>query len=121
VFTEAQIAVVVYAAVNGYNHVIGDPWVDPPWPGAPSFHRYVTVSGVRAVLSGATPRELHDNWYDCYLRAGWVHGEVKDAAAVPPTHPDLVWWKDLPERERQKYELFRDIVLAMARLGSPGV
>jgi hypothetical protein len=117
VFSADEIAVVVYEAVRGYNHVIGDPWLDPPWPGALPFHRGATLNGVHAVMDGKTPRQLHESWYAYYAAAGWVHGPVKDAWAASPTHPSLVKWDVLPLIEQQKYELFRDVVLAMARIG----
>jgi hypothetical protein len=119
VFSPDEIAVVVYETIRGYNHVIGDPWLDPPWPGALTFHRGATLNGVYAVMEGKTPRELHEAWYAYYARDGWVHGPVKDGWAMPrPTHPSLLPWEKLPLAEQLKYELFRDTVLSMTRLGS---
>jgi hypothetical protein len=115
-FSVDEIAIVVYEAIRGYNHAIGDPWLDPPWPGANHFHRGVTVSGVSAVRQGASPQELHENWFLFYSTAGWVHGKVKNPVARPPTHPSLLTWDDLPVIEQQKYELFRDVVLSMSRI-----
>lgn len=120
VFTPEQIAVVVYEAVRGYNHVIGDPWLDPPWPGAPAFHRNVTISGVRVAVAGKSPPQLHENWHQYYTAAGWVYGPVKDAAARPPTHPGLVGWGELPRAEQFKYVMFRDVALSMFRFGQSG-
>jgi hypothetical protein len=119
VFSADEIAVIVYEAVRGYNHVIGDPWLDPPWPGALPFHRGVTLNGVYAVLEGKSAEQLHENWCAYYARAGWEHGDVKDAWALPrPTHPGLVDWDKLSLVEQLKYEMFRDLVLSMTRLGS---
>jgi hypothetical protein len=114
-FSDTEIAVVVYETIRGYNHVIGDPWLDPPWPGASFFHRDVTVSGVRAAAAGKSPSELHENWHQYYTAAGWAYGPAKDAAARPPTHPSLVLWGELSRVEQLKYVLFRDVVLSMSR------
>lgn len=117
VFSADEIAVIVYEAVRGYNHVIGDPWLDPPWPGALPFHRGATISGVQAALAGKLPLQLHENWCAYYAAAGWTYGPAKDAWAVPPTHPSLVMWDNLPRAEQLKYEMFRDLTLSMARIG----
>jgi hypothetical protein len=116
-FSDAEIAVVVYEAIRGYNHVIGDPWLDPPWPGTTFFHRDVTISGVRAALGGKSPVQLHENWCRHYAAADWEYGLVKDAAARPPTHPSLVPWDELPPVEQFKYVVFRDTALSVARFG----
>lgn len=116
-FSADEIAVVVYEAIRGYNQVIGDPWLDPPWSGAMMFHRGATINGVHAVMDGKDPRGLHEAWYEYYTRDGWVRGDVKDGWALPrPTHPSLVTWDELPPVEQLKYVLFRDVVLSMARL-----
>jgi hypothetical protein len=119
VFSADEMAIVVYEAIRGYNHVIGDPWLDPPWPGALPFHRGAAYNGVLAVLAGKDPRQLHEAWCAYYAAAGWEHGPAKDAWATPrPTHPSLVSWDKLPPAEQVKYELFAGVVLAMTRIGT---
>lgn len=104
-----------YELHRGYNHVIGDPWVDPPWPGLPPWHREALIDGVRAARRGLSPRQMHENWRVFFARRGWVHGLVKDAGADPPTHPDLTDWDDLPPAEQLKDVLFTGIVRLLAR------
>ncbi|XUM24954.1 RyR domain-containing protein [Bradyrhizobium oligotrophicum S58] len=45
------------------------------------------------------------------LRAGWVHGEVKDADAK--THPCIVPFDQLPRVQQAKDKLFRAVVAAL--------
>jgi hypothetical protein len=117
VFTDEQIAIVAYAAANnGYNHAIGDPWVDPVWTGLPPWHREAVIDGVRMARAGLSARELHGNWFGYYTRLGWVHGEVKNPDGDPPTHPCLLPWDELPAEMRVKDILFREFVAAMTRV-----
>jgi hypothetical protein len=116
-FTDDEVAVVAYEAGRGYDHVIGDPWVDPPWPGLPQWYRDTVISAVRAVRRrGLSARELHEYWRSQYRQLGWVHGEVKDEHASPPTHPCLVPYDQLPRKHQVKDALFRDTVLMVLRL-----
>jgi hypothetical protein len=115
VLTDEEAAVVAYEANRGYNHVIGDPWLDPPWPGLPQWYREAVIDGVRAVRAGLDPQQLHEHWCAYYRRLGWVHGPVKDADASPPTHPCLVPYEALPAAHQRKNILFREFVLAMSR------
>lgn len=112
--SDDQIAVIAYHAHRGYNHVIGDPWIDPPWPGLPQWHKDAIRDGVRAARAGLTPRQMHENWLAHYEALGWKHGPVKDADEK--THPLLVPYDDVPPEHRAKNVLFREIVQLLARL-----
>ena len=116
-FSDTEIAIMAYELNRGYNHAIGDPWADPPWPGIPQWYREAVTDGVRAVRAGMTCRQLHENWCRYYRRLGWVHGPVKDAMASPPTHPCLVSYEDLKPDQRKKTVIFRDVVRTLARIG----
>jgi hypothetical protein len=113
-FTDAQIAEMAYELHRGYNHVIDDPWVDPPWPGLPRWHQEAVIDGVRAARQGKNPREMHENWCGYYTRRGWKFGPAKDPAAR--THPDLVSWEDLEPPEQLKNVLFTGIVRFLLRI-----
>ena len=119
-FSVDEIAAVAYHAHRGYNHVIGDPWIDPQWAALPEWHKEAVRDGVRAALAGLDPRQMHENWCAYYRERGWVYGPDKDPAADPPTHPCLVDYDDLPPEHQLKDTLFREFVLMLARTGTPG-
>lgn len=51
-----------------------------------------------------SPEELHEDWVVAYLDMGWVYGPVRDVEAK--THPDMVPYAELEQRERDKDEVF---------------
>jgi len=88
---------------------------------APAWAVDSTYDSIRAVLGGATMEQLWQHWAEAKRAAGWVHGEVKDPAANPPTHPCLVDdYSQLPDREHYKDRVFTGIIL-LARRGQLGM
>ena len=51
-----------------------------------------------------SPEELHDDWVKAYEVMGWVYGPVR--SVEDKTHPDMVPYWDLEERERDKDAVF---------------
>jgi len=51
-----------------------------------------------------SPEELHGSWMQAYWDMGWDYGEVYDREAK--THPDLVPYADLRQKERDKDSVF---------------
>jgi hypothetical protein len=83
---------------------------------APKWQIETARSGIRRVLKNPEldARDAHQEWMNDKLAAGWVHGDVKDAAASPPTHPCLVPYEQLPRWLQLSDTLFTEIVLALA-------
>lgn len=54
---------------------------------------------------------VHESWMRDKLAAGWVYGPEKRPDATPPTHPCLVPYAELPEAQRAKDAIFRDVTL----------
>ena len=52
----------------------------------------------------ADPEALHDDWVRAYEAMGWRYGEVRDREAK--THPDMVPFGDLEQREQDKDAVF---------------
>jgi len=94
-----------------YCEAIGDT-SQVPFRAAPAWQRESAINGVRAALSGATPRELHEGWCAEKQAAGWQYGAVKDADAK--THPCLVPYAQLPPQQQAKDRLFGEVVRAMS-------
>lgn len=55
-----------------------------------------------------SPEENHRNWVESRLSDGWVYGDKKDVSTK--THPCLVHYKDLPEREKIKDLIAQGII-----------
>lgn len=115
-FSDEEIAVMTHGLNTHYNHVIGDPWVDPPWPGLRPWRQEAIRNGVRAVRSGMTRRELHENWCRVYRDLGWSWGPVRDMYLK--LHPCMTDYADLPLDQRRKDELFQASVLMLTRIGA---
>ncbi len=60
----------------------------------------------------ATPRESHENWCKAKNKQGWEYGEVRNDDLK--RHPNLVPYEHLPEAQRAKDLLFKNIVRAFA-------
>lgn len=84
----------------------------PPWNSIPHEMRKSVIAGVHGVLAGDTPEESHERWVLGKLEDGWVYGEVKDADKK--THPCLVSYDKLPERDRAKDHIFTTVVRTLA-------
>lgn len=111
-----NIAHVCHEANRAYARTIGD-FSHLPWEEAPDSQRNSAVQGVEEAMRGQSPQQLHAAWSKFKMEQGYVYGEVKDDAAK--THPCLVAYEDLPEKERVKDFLFHAIVGALAVKGTP--
>jgi hypothetical protein len=114
-FRNEMIARVCHEANRGLQIAFDDPAPSPPWDEASEFQRQSTREGVTDALAGSTPEELHYDWCEHRVAAGWRHGPLKDEAAK--THPCLVAYDDLPAEQRLKDELFVAIVRTLAGSG----
>ena len=108
-----QIARVCHEANRALCLAIGDTAL-APWDAAPGWQRKGCMLGVEFALANpdATPRDQHEAWVSEKLADGWVHGPVKDAQNK--THPCMVPYEQLPERQRLKDVVFQNVVHALA-------
>jgi len=51
-----------------------------------------------------SPEESHEKWMETYKKMGWKYGEKRDPEAK--THPDMVPYDELPQKEKDKDEIF---------------
>lgn len=110
-FTDEQIAAVCYNANAMLQDALGDSHVPPPWHVMTPAQRAPYIKAVR--LTGiVTPREQHQCWHDDKARAGWTYGEHVDEERK--THPYMLPWELLTDRQRAKDEVFQAIVRAMS-------
>lgn len=115
-FTPAQIEAAARAAheVNRSYCEVGGDTSQKSWAEAPNWQCQSALEGVRAVIDGKTPEQLHESWMLSKISDGWRYGEVKDAEAK--THPCIVPYDSLPEFQRRKDDLFRETVCVVLGL-----
>ncbi len=103
------IARVCHEVNKAYCEAIGD-FTQLSWADAPEWQRESARKGVQYALDNptVTPEQMHQAWMGDKIAAGWVYGEVKDPHTR--THPCLVPYAELPERQRTKDHLFRAVV-----------
>jgi hypothetical protein len=108
-------AVFVYEAARLQAIAVDAPVVPELWPDRDEAFREQFVSYVDG-LCGAdefpTPEEAHDSWWRTYEAMGWAFGSVRDVKKK--THPDMVPFGDLEQREQDKDAVFLALV-AIAR------
>lgn len=86
--------------------------VAPPWGLVGPEMQTSVIQGVEGVLAGRSPAQSHEAWCDYKRAHGWTYGAVKDEDAK--THPCLVPFDQLPEDQKLKDYVFRDVALALA-------
>jgi hypothetical protein len=103
------IARVCYEVNRAYCQAIDD-WDFPPWTEAPQWAKDTCMDGVRFHLDNpkATVSQSHENWLKKKEEEGWTYGEVKDTELKK--HPCIVPFDELPEKQRAKDYIFRQIV-----------
>lgn len=107
-----QIAMVAHEVNRAYCQTLGD-YSQPVWEQAPEWQRESLLSGVRLIEAGVVqcPEDSHRSWLDHKVREGWTWGRLKDPGAK--THPNMVPWSALDERERVKDALFFACVMTL--------
>ena len=87
------------------------PIVPEPWDERGEAFRSQMVAYVDKLCNAdslPTPEEAHDSWWRAYEELGWEYGEVRDVAAM--THPDMVPFVELEQREQDKDAVFLALV-----------
>jgi hypothetical protein len=104
-----QIAEAVHEANRAYCLGQGD-HSQPIWEECSEDVRTGTLDGVMFHLDNPTAGAdaSHENWMKHKTDEGWTYGETKSEA--DKTHPSLVAFNDLPEKEKVKDYLFECMV-----------
>lgn len=90
--------------------VVPEVWSERDQAFRDQFVRY--VDGLCETDEFPTPEAAHDSWWRAYEEMGWVYGPVRDTEKK--THPDMVPFADLEQREQDKDAVFLALV-AIAR------
>lgn len=111
-----EIANVCHQVNKAFCLGIGDN-SQPEWELAPDWQRNSAINGVKAhIESGLTmlPQDSHESWMKQKESEGWVYGETKDVARK--THPCMIPYDQLPNEQKIKDLLFREVVHTLAKL-----
>ncbi len=82
--------------------IVPEPWGDREQPFRDQFYRVIEM--MCGPDRKSSPEELHDDWVRAYEAMGWVYGPERDREAK--THPDMVPFADLEQREQDKDAVF---------------
>jgi hypothetical protein len=118
--TPEQIARIAHEAHRAYCHALADHSI-APWDITPQWQKDSAIAGVTSVLADLdkSPEQLHHEWMESKLKAGWKFGPTKRPEALE--HPDLLPWDDLAPDHRIKDELFLVVVRAVSEKRSVAV
>lgn len=106
-----DIARVAHEVNRAYCAAIGDD-SQPTWAEAPEWQRSSAIEGVRFHTSADHgPEASHESWMRQKLAEGWKYGPVKDPEAK--THPCIVPFNELSDKQQAKDFLFRAVVHAL--------
>lgn len=103
-----HIAQICHEANRALQVAAMDPNPSPAWEDAPTWQQNSALNGVLAGISGKTPRDLHESWWEEKIADGWVLGPVKDEEKK--THPAMVPYSELPDNQIVKDHIFLNIV-----------
>lgn len=104
-----SIAKICHQANKAYCESIGDT-SQVEWEDAPEWQKNSAILGVRFSINNLDKpiSANHESWLKVKIDEGWVYGEIKDAEAK--THPCIVPYSQLPEAQKRKDAIFRNIV-----------
>lgn len=107
--TVESIAQVAHEINKAYCESIGD-FSQPMWQEAPEWQRSSAINGVKFHIDNpnASPSASHEKWLEQKIEEGWKYGAVKNPEAKE--HPAFMPYDQLPEKEKSKDFLFKQIV-----------
>jgi RyR domain len=107
-----KIAKICHQANKAYCESIGDN-SQLDWEQAPEWQRQSAINGVKFNLENreSPASASHDNWLKEKFNEGWIYGIKKDVDKKE--HPCCVPYEELPEEQKTKDLLFKNIVLSM--------
>ena len=106
-----SIAKIAHEANKAYCETIGDN-SQVSWDKAEQWQKDSAINGVNFNLLNPklSPADSHANWMAEKTRDGWKYGPVKDAEKKE--HPCYVEYHELPDAQKIKDYIFKNIVLA---------
>jgi len=100
-------AIFVYEGARMQAAAVDAPVVPEPWTMREESFKTQFLPVIEMMCSDdrkESPEELHQDWVDAYAAMGWRYGEQRDTGLK--THPDMVDFADLEQREQDKDAVF---------------
>lgn len=104
-------AIFVYECARLQAIAVDAPVVPELWPERDQAFRTQFVAYVDGLCKAdefPSPEEAHDSWWRAYEAMGWTYGPVRDVEKK--THPDMVSFDQLEQREQDKDAVFLALV-----------
>lgn len=104
-------AMFVYEGARLQAAAVDAPIIPEPWDQRDEAFRAQFLDIIERYAAAdrlPTPEEAHDSWWRSYEAMGWVYGPERDPVAK--THPDMVPFADLEQREQDKDAVFLALV-----------
>lgn len=106
-------AIFVYEGAILQAVAVDAPIVPESWPDRDEAFRSQFVAYVDGLCQKndedfPTPEAAHDSWWHAYEAMGWVYGPERNI--VTRTHPDMVPFAELEQREQDKDAVFLALV-----------
>ena len=101
----------VYEGARLQAVAVDAPIIPEPWDERDPAFRAQFMSKIEELCAAEklpTPEEAHDSWWRAYEAMGWVYGPERDTETK--THPDMVPFADLEQREQDKDAVFLALV-----------
>lgn len=107
--TVEDIAQAAHEINQAYCLSLGDD-SQPDWADAPDWQKESAITGAKFHLTNldAGPEASHNNWLEEKKKEGWKYGATKDVEKKE--HPCYVVFDQLPEFQKTKDFLFRQVV-----------
>lgn len=109
-----DIARVTYEVNRAYCQSIGDNSFSE-WGDAPDWQKSTNIRGVEFHIQNpsASPSASHESWLKQKEEEGWKYGPVKNPETKE--HPCFVPYDQLPQEQRAKDYLFRQVVHSLKK------
>lgn len=109
--TPEKIAKICHSVNTAYCKTIGEPEL-PNWENLSEEFKQSSISGVIFKLQNpnSTLENQHEEWMKTKIADGWIYGTEKDMDKK--THPCLVPYDQLPQKQKIKDYLFQAIVMS---------
>lgn len=100
-------AIFVYQAARLQARAVDAPVIPEPWDEREEPFRLQFLGVIAMMMSPerkSSPEELHDDWVKAYEKMGWTYAPHRNP--VLKTHPDMVPFDQLEQREQDKDAVF---------------
>jgi cytochrome c1 len=110
-----EIAKVCHEVNKAYCEALGDN-SQTSWENAPQWQKDSAILGVKFHIENpnAGADSIHNSWMKQKIDDGWIYGPIKDADKKQ--HPCIIPFEMLPNEQKAKDYLFKQVVYSLYEL-----